>query len=73
MQLKCVCLDRRFADLLRIARARGLTSADQLAFVTGVGTKCGMCRPLIDELIKTGKVTIGGVELPFPEPEVGDE
>jgi bacterioferritin-associated ferredoxin len=69
MELRCVCLDQKFADLLRYARQHGITSVGELCTATGCGTKCGMCRPHLEELLKTGRITIAGVAFDFPDPD----
>jgi bacterioferritin-associated ferredoxin len=70
MELRCVCKDLKLIELLRLARKHGITSADELGALTGAGTKCGMCKPMLDELLQTGKVRIGDQLFAFPdEPE----
>ena len=69
MELRCVCKDLKLVDLLRIARKHGITSAAELGALTGAGTKCGMCREMLDELLTTGKVRIGDQLFAFPEPD----
>lgn len=51
---RCVCLDRRFEDLLPMARARGLGLAD-LMRETGCGDQCGLCRPYLRRMLSTGE------------------
>lgn len=67
MQLRCVCLDLKFMDLLRIARQRGITSVDELSRQTKCSTKCGSCRPLLAELLRDNQVTLCGTVIPFPK------
>ncbi len=73
MHLRCVCLDLTFTDLLRFARKRGVTSAAELAVLTGAGSKCGSCRQPLDELLRAGVVRIAGVEYRFPEPPTEEQ
>ena len=51
---RCVCLNRRFVDLLPMARARGLSLSD-LMRETGCGDQCGLCRPYLRRMLSTGE------------------
>jgi len=51
---RCVCLNRRFVDLLPMARARGFDLAD-LMRATGCGDQCGLCRPYLRRMLSTGE------------------
>jgi len=51
---RCVCFRRRFADLLPLARSRGLATVDAIAAATGCGSGCGGCRPYLDAMLATG-------------------
>jgi len=51
---RCVCLNRRFADLLLDARARSLSLAG-LMQETGCGDQCGLCRPYLRRMLATGE------------------
>jgi NAD(P)H-nitrite reductase large subunit len=69
MQLRCVCLNLKFTDLMKIARKRGITDVDELSLVTECGTKCGTCMPLLDELMRSGKLRLGDQLIDFPLPD----
>ena len=62
---RCVCLNRRFAELLPAARVRGFTLAD-LMRETGCGDQCGLCRPYLRRMLATGETTFH--ELLWDEP-----
>jgi bacterioferritin-associated ferredoxin len=51
---RCVCLNRRFVDLLSLARASGFGLAD-LMRATGCGEQCGLCRPYLRRMLSTGE------------------
>lgn len=51
---RCVCVGCTFAELLLRARASGLDRAG-LERETGCGSRCGLCGPYIDEMLRTGQ------------------
>ncbi len=51
---RCVCLNRRFADLLPLTRTRGFSLAE-LMHETGCGGQCGLCRPYLRRMLSTGE------------------
>ena len=59
MKTRCECRDLSFTGLLAYARRHGITTLDELVEATGAGTGCGSCRPLLEELLKTGKLRCG--------------
>jgi bacterioferritin-associated ferredoxin len=63
----CVCENKSFADLLRIARAEKLDIAG-LADRTGAGTHCGMCVAYMIEVMRTGQTVITRLLPPVPLP-----
>lgn len=69
MQLRCVCLNLKFMDLLSVARREGICSVEALSMRTGCGTRCGSCWPLLDELLRDNQVTLNGVVIPYPRVE----
>jgi bacterioferritin-associated ferredoxin len=50
---RCVCADSSFAELKRLARDEAL-DFDGLARRTGCTEACGMCRPYVLEMLRTG-------------------
>ncbi len=51
---RCICHDRTFDELKRIAAAEHLT-LDQLKQRTGCCTGCGMCEPYVRLMLATGR------------------
>jgi len=51
---RCVCTNRTFADLLDEAQADGL-SLEQLMCESGAGNGCQLCRPYLQNAIRTGQ------------------
>lgn len=51
---RCVCMRRPFETLLPLARARGWDLA-ALMRETGCGDECGLCRPYLRRMLRTGE------------------
>lgn len=51
---RCVCMRRSFASLLPLARDRGWDLA-ALMHETGCGDECGLCRPYLRRMLRTGE------------------
>ena len=51
---RCICRGVEFAELLPRARASSWTLAD-LIRETGCGGQCGLCRPYLREMLRTGQ------------------
>ena len=51
---RCICRNTSFADLLAPARA-GSWSLNELVCQTGCGGQCGLCRPYLREMLRTGR------------------
>lgn len=66
MELRCVCLDLKFMDLLRYARQNDISCVNELSEQTQCSTKCGSCRPLLAELLRDNQVTLCGKVIPYP-------
>jgi bacterioferritin-associated ferredoxin len=50
----CICKATAFADLLPRARARGW-DLGELMRETGCGAQCGLCRPYLRRMLRTGE------------------
>ncbi|HKP50623.1 MAG TPA: hypothetical protein VJU17_11445 [Gemmatimonadales bacterium] len=50
----CICRQTEFADLLPRARAHGW-SLEELMQQTGCGAQCGLCRPYLRRMLRTGE------------------
>jgi bacterioferritin-associated ferredoxin len=64
---RCVCLQTPFARLLPLARTHGWTVTD-IGVATGCGTRCGLCRPYLREMLMTG-TTVFDTILTDPSPD----
>lgn len=62
----CVCLNRRFADLLPLARTAGFSLAELLR-ETGCGGQCGLCRPYLRRMLSTGETVFHQIIEPGAE------
>jgi bacterioferritin-associated ferredoxin len=51
---RCICRDVSFAALLPQAKASGW-NLDDLIRETGCGGQCGLCRPYLRRMLKTGQ------------------
>ena len=61
----CICKSTSFDVLLPQARARGWDLAD-LMRETGCGAQCGLCRPYLRRMLRTGETAF--YELLTPDP-----
>lgn len=57
---RCVCRNRRFGELLPLARARGW-GLPELAVETGCGDQCGLCRPYLRRMLATGETVFHAI------------
>jgi bacterioferritin-associated ferredoxin len=51
----CLCTSLPFSTILAIAQERGVTSVSQLTSMLGCGGGCGLCRPYLERMLKTGE------------------
>ena len=51
---RCVCRNIQFSELLPQARAADWSLTDVIQ-ETGCGGQCGLCRPYISRMLRTGK------------------
>jgi bacterioferritin-associated ferredoxin len=51
---RCICQNTPFAELLARAQARGW-SLEELIEQTGCGAQCGLCRPYLRRMLRTGE------------------
>ena len=66
---RCVCMQTPFDRLLPVARAKGWDLAT-LVRETGCGNQCGLCRPYLAAMLRTG-VTRFTAPVP-PTPDIFD-
>ena len=62
---RCVCRNRRFAELLPEARDRAW-SLNELTRETGCGGQCGLCRPYLRRMLATGETAFDHILPPDP-------
>jgi bacterioferritin-associated ferredoxin len=51
---RCICRNVPFSELLPRARAAGWSLADIIR-ETGCGGQCGLCRPYLSRMLRTGE------------------
>jgi bacterioferritin-associated ferredoxin len=51
---RCICRDLAFRELLPRARGRGWSLQDLMS-ETGAGAQCGLCRPYLRRMLRTGE------------------
>jgi bacterioferritin-associated ferredoxin len=51
---RCICRNTMFSDLQPRASAEGWT-LDDLMRQTGCGAQCGLCRPYLRRMLRTGE------------------
>jgi bacterioferritin-associated ferredoxin len=51
---RCICRDLAFSDLLPRARAASWNLQDLMS-ETGAGAHCGLCRPYLRRMLRTGE------------------
>jgi bacterioferritin-associated ferredoxin len=51
---RCICMRFPFDELLPLARAEGW-DLGQVMEETGCGTQCGLCRPYLRRMLRTGE------------------
>lgn len=69
---RCVCRNVTFARLRGLAELYG-PSIEPLAALTGCGTGCGLCRPYILRMLRTGEVRFKLItQEPAPPPGPGE-
>ena len=60
---RCICRNTPFADLLPRARAEEW-KLDDLMRHTGCGAQCGLCRPYLRRMLRTGETTFSELLAP---------
>jgi bacterioferritin-associated ferredoxin len=51
---RCICRNIAFSELLPRARAAGWALEDLMG-ETGAGAQCGLCRPYLKRMLRTGE------------------
>lgn len=58
---RCVCFNRRFADLRRVAEKTGAATVEALQQEVVFGRKCGLCHPYVRRMLRTGETVFSEV------------
>jgi bacterioferritin-associated ferredoxin len=52
---KCVCHKRTFEEIKELSEIENLTTAEELIEAKYCATSCGICRPYIEKMLRTGE------------------
>lgn len=55
MVTRCVCFNRTFAELQKIARKTGASTFEELQRHATFGQNCRRCRPYVNRMLATGE------------------
>lgn len=69
---RCMCFGRTFAELAVLAAETGARSVPELQAHVAFGQKCGLCRPYVRRMLRTGQTVFGQIVTAEDEPEDGD-
>jgi len=64
---RCVCYRQSFGRLKTIAEENSLQTVEALTEVALFGENCGLCKPYVAEMLRTGKTVF--TEIITAEPE----
>jgi bacterioferritin-associated ferredoxin len=54
MVTRCVCFNKSFSELKKIARRTGADTVEELQIHARFGHNCMMCHPYVRRMLKTG-------------------
>lgn len=66
----CLCYPHTFAELKELADANGWTTIADITRAVGCGSGCGLCRPYLAKMLRTGETAFA--ILP-PEEQEGEK
>lgn len=69
---RCVCFGQTFAGLADVARRTGARTVEGLQAHAAFGTNCGLCRPYVRRMLRTGEIVFHHVVTEADEPEIED-
>jgi len=58
---RCVCRDRTFESLKKVARENGVTNFESLQQFARFGDNCQLCHPYVREMLRTGQVSFSQI------------
>ena len=67
---RCICFDRRFDELRRVAEETGAKTVEALQQHVVFGRKCGLCHPYVRRMLVTGETVFSEV---IVEEEAGEK
>lgn len=65
---RCICFQQTFALLRDVAEAEGATTVAALQQHVAFGQRCGLCRPYVRRMLRTGEVVFGEIVTDADEP-----
>lgn len=68
---RCVCFNVPFAELAAEAAETGASSVEALQAHRRFGQKCGLCRPYVRRMLRTGETVFHEVVTDDPADHVG--
>lgn len=54
----CVCYGQTFRELKALAELCEFTTVEEITTATGCGSGCGLCRPYLARMLRTGETEI---------------
>lgn len=68
---RCLCFGTPFAALAEVAAATGAETVPALQAHALFGRKCGLCRPYVRRMLRTGQTVFHEIVTEADEPEAG--
>ena len=65
---RCFCFVRTFSDLRDVAEAAGARTVDELQGHVRFGEQCGLCRPYVRRMLRTGETVFAEIVTEADEP-----
>lgn len=59
----CICHNRTFRELKDLAERCGWTTVEEITAATGCGSGCGLCRPYLEQMLRTGETDIKLIDI----------
>ena len=65
---RCVCFQKTFAELQHAAEVHGVERVEALQAHVRFGERCGLCRPYVRRMLRTGQTVFEEVVTEAGEP-----
>lgn len=62
MVTRCVCFNKKFSELKKIARSNNITSLEELQKHVKFGLNCRRCHPYVKRMLETGETIFEVIE-----------